>query len=130
MKSHLLVLSYQGQKGNFTIKSVKKRYKTLLPDNIKTDVAFQDKQLSSCFNIKDKTELLHKHNLVFHAECPEESCNDDSVGEVARRISERVVDHSDHRDKNSHILTLIWVGGIFTFSPPSPVGFPLITPKR
>ena len=72
MKSHLLVLSYQGQKGNFTIKSVKKRYKTLLPDNIKTDVAFQDKQLSSCFNIKDKTELLHKHNLVFHAECPEE----------------------------------------------------------
>ena len=69
---------------------MKKRFNTLLPHNIKTDVAFQSKQLSSCFNIKDKTEFPHKQDLVYHARCPEESCNDDYVGERTRRISERV----------------------------------------
>ena len=49
----------------------------MLPGIIKTDVAFQDKQLSFCFNIKDRTGFLHKHDLVYHAECPEESRSDD-----------------------------------------------------
>ena len=84
---------------------MKKRLKTLLPDNVKTDVAFQGKHLSSCFNIKDKTKFPHKHDLVNHAGCPEESCNDDYVDETARHISERVIDHSG-RNKNSHVLTL------------------------
>ena len=57
LKRYLLVLPYQGQKGNFIIKSMKKRLKTLLPDNVETDVAFQDRQLSSCFNIKDKKKV-------------------------------------------------------------------------
>ena len=42
---------------------MRKRLKALLPDNVKTDVAFQGNQLSSCFNIKDKTKCLHKHDL-------------------------------------------------------------------
>ena len=92
LKRHLLVLPYQGQKGDFIIKSMRKRSKTLLPDNVKTDVAFQGKQLSSCFNIKDKTKLfLHKQDLVYHAKCAEEICNDDYVGEAARCMSERVL---------------------------------------
>ena len=82
---------------------MKKRLKTLLPDNVKTDVAFQGKLLSSCFNIKDKTKFSHKHYLVSYAGCPQESCNDDYVNKTARRISEKVIDHSG-RDKNSHIL--------------------------
>ena len=73
---------------------MKKRLKTLLPDNVKTDVVSQGKQLSSCFNIKDKTKFLHKHDLVYHAKCAEESCNDDYVGKTGRHISERVLDHS------------------------------------
>ena len=60
-------------------------------------------QLSSCFNIKDKTKFPHKHDLVYHAKCAEESCTDDYVGETARCISEYVLDHSE-RDENSHIL--------------------------
>ena len=82
---------------------MKKRLKTLLPDDIKTDVAFHGKQLSSCFNIKDKTKFPHKHDLVYHAKCAEKSCNDDYVLETARRISEWVLDHSG-RDRNFHIL--------------------------
>ena len=41
--------------------------------------------------------------MVYHAKCAEESCNDDYVAETAKRISERVLDHS-RRDKNSHVL--------------------------
>ena len=67
------------------------------------DVAFQGKQLSSCFNIKDKTKFLHKHDLVYHAKCAEESFNNDYVSKTARCISERVLDQSGS-DKNSHIL--------------------------
>ena len=83
---------------------MRKRLKTLIPDNVKTDAAFQGKQLSSCFNIiKDTINFLHKHDFVYHVKCAEESCNDDYVGETARRISEWVLDHNG-RDKNSHIL--------------------------
>ena len=82
---------------------MRKRLKTLLPANVKTDVACQGKQSSSCFNIKDKTKFPHKHDLVYRAKCVEESCNDDCGGETARRISERVLDHSG-RDKKSPIL--------------------------
>ena len=45
----------------------------------------------------------HKHDLVYHAKCAEESCNDDYVSKTARRISKRVLHHSA-RDKNSPIL--------------------------
>ena len=64
LKRHILVLLYQGQKDDLIIKSMKKRFKTLLPGNVKTNVAFQGKQLCSCFNIKDKTKFLHKHDLI------------------------------------------------------------------
>ena len=100
---HLLVLPYQGQQDNFIIKSMRTKLKSLLPDDVKTDVAFQSKQFSSCFNIKDRTKSSYKHDLLYHANCAEGSCNDDYVGETAKRISERVLDHSG-RDKNSHIL--------------------------
>ena len=44
LKRHLLILLYQGQKGGFLIKSLRKRLKTLLPDNVKTNVALKIKQ--------------------------------------------------------------------------------------
>ena len=47
--------------------------------------------------------LKIKHDLVYHAKCAEESCNNDYVSKMTRCISERVLDHSG-RDKNSHIL--------------------------
>ena len=68
---------------------MRKRLNTMLQDNVKTDVAFQGKQLSSCFNIKDKAKFPHNNDLVYHAKCAEESYYDDYVSETARRISER-----------------------------------------
>ena len=67
LKRHLLVLPYQDHKNDFIINSMEKKLITLLPNNVRTDVAFQRKQLSFCFNIKDKIKFPHKHNLVYHA---------------------------------------------------------------
>ena len=103
LKRHFLVLSYQGHKGDFILKSMRKRLIILLADNVKTDVAFQGKQLSSSFNIKNKTKFPHKHDFVYHTKCAEKNCNDDYVDETARHYSEKVLDHSG-RDKKSHIL--------------------------
>ena len=50
-----------------------------------------------------KIKFPHKHDLGYHAECPEESCNDNYVDKTARRVSERVIDYS-RIDKNYHIL--------------------------
>ena len=52
-KTHLLLLPYQGQKGNFVLKSMRTRIKTLLPNDFNTQIAFKDNELNSCFKIKD-----------------------------------------------------------------------------
>ena len=102
-KSHLLLLPYQGQKCDFALKLMRKRLKTLLPNNFNTQIAFKDKKLNSCFKIKDTVNFEHKHDLVSHGKCPANNCKDDHVGKTGRRISERIMDHNG-RDVNSHLL--------------------------
>ena len=88
-KSHLLLLPYQGQKGDFALKWRRKRLKTLLPNNFNTQIAFKGKKLNSCFKIKDTDNFQHKHDLVYHRKYPAKNCNDDRVGEIGQRISEK-----------------------------------------
>ena len=85
-KQHLLLVPYQGKKGDFVIKSMKKRMKTLLLTNLPS-------QLSACFQVKEKTKFEHNHNIVCHCTCPETYCLEKYIGETARRISERVKNH-------------------------------------
>ena len=82
---------------------MRKRLKTLLPNNFNTQIAFKDKKLNSCFKIKDTVNFEHKHDLVYHGKCPANNCKDDYVGEIGGSISERVVDHND-RDVSCHLL--------------------------
>ena len=63
---HLLLVPYQGIKGDFVIKSMKKRMKTLLPTNIRTKIAFTGSKLSTCFQVRDKTKFEHNHDIVYH----------------------------------------------------------------
>ena len=74
----------------------------LLPNNTKIEVAFKSTKLSSCFNVKDKIDFEHNHDLIYHAKCPEPTCIDDYVGESARRITERIKDHNG-RDHTSQV---------------------------
>ena len=76
--------------------------KRILPDNVKTRVIYTNKKLCTKFQIKDKTKDQHKHYLVY-SNCPEQTCNEDYLGETGRRIIERSADHSD-KDKQSHLL--------------------------
>ena len=52
-KSHLLLLPYQGQKGDFTLKLMRKRFKR--------QIAFKDKKLNV---LKSKTQLILNINTI------------------------------------------------------------------
>ena len=69
----------------------------LLPNNTKIEEAFKSTKLSSCFNVKDKIDFEHNHDLS----C-EMSCINDYAGESARRITERIKDHNG-RDHTSQV---------------------------
>ena len=44
IKSHLLVLLYQGEKGVHTVNSLKRYINKILPENVKVQTAFTRKQ--------------------------------------------------------------------------------------
>ena len=102
-KRHLLILSYQGDRGNTLVKSLQKRLHNLLPNHINTQVTYTGKKLSTCFNIKDQTKFEHQHDIVYHGKCHEVDCIDNYIGEASRRVSERIIDHNG-RDNKSHFL--------------------------
>ena len=99
-KIHRLLLPYQGCS---IIKSVNKCVNKLFPKNTKIEIMFKSTKLSSCFDVKDKIDFEHNHDLIYHTECPETTCINNYVGESARRITKRTKDQSC-RDHTSHVL--------------------------
>ena len=95
----MLVLPYQGKKGDFIIKLMKTRFRNLLPQCI---VVFTGSKLSWKFQVKDRTIFSHNHDIIYHGNCPENGFLDNYVGETARTISERVLDNIG-KDINSHL---------------------------
>ena len=100
---HTLKLPYRGNHGINLIKSIKTSMKKSLPDKHYVRIILTDTKLSSHFNIKDDTNKQHKHDLVYCSRCPSTDCTDSYIGETARRLSERVMDHAG-RDTKSHIF--------------------------
>ena len=82
---------------------MKKTIHKLLPETINTQIAYTGKKLSTCFQIKDKSKFDHQRDLVYHAKCPSELCDENYIGECGRRMAERVKDHN-RRDHKSYIL--------------------------
>ena len=101
LKRNMLVLPYQDKKGDFIIKSMKKRFRNLLPQCIVPTIAYTSSKLSLKFQVKDRTIFNHSHDIIYLGNCPENGCPDNYIGETARRISERVLDHNG-KDINSH----------------------------
>ena len=62
---------------------------------------YTETKLGSNFHIKGKTKFDHKHDLVYYVKCPE--CQEDDIGEIGRRLHERICDHSG-KDSKSHML--------------------------
>ena len=98
----MFVIPYQGKKGDFIIRSMKKRFKNLFLWCIVPTVVFTGGTLSLKFQVKDRTIFDHNHVVIYHGNCPEKSCNDNYVGETARKISESVLDNTE-KDINSHL---------------------------
>ena len=48
---------------------MKRRISKLLPPEIKTQVAYTGKKLSTCFNVKDQSKFEHQHDVVYYADC-------------------------------------------------------------
>ena len=95
-----IVLPYQGDKGIKLTKKLKDMVNKVLPENVHTRISFKAEKLATHFQIKDRTKIEHKHDIVYKAKCPE--CSETYVGESARRLKERVLDHGG-RDKKSAI---------------------------
>ena len=82
---------------------MKKDLKKVLPTHIRTRIAYNGRKIDSFFHVKDKTNAQHKFDLVYKVSCSVPTCNDTYIGEVGKRLMERIKDHSG-RDKNSHLV--------------------------
>ena len=90
-----------GEKGCSIIKSLKKHLKKTFPANIEANIIDTGTKLSSQLNnIKDSTPFEEQHTLMYHWVSNNGNSNDDHIGEIARRLKERVKDHNG-RDKVS-----------------------------
>ena len=73
-----------------------------LPNNVKPRIAFTGRKVGTSFQIRDKPEMKHNHDIVYYNECPEEHCNENYIGETGKKISGRIIDHAG-RDSNSYV---------------------------
>ena len=55
------------------------------------------------FNIKDKSNKEHLHDLTYSVACLDDNCNEEYNGETGRRLIERVHEHSG-KDVNFHVF--------------------------
>ena len=85
------------------MRSLEKQLKPLLPNKVKPNIVFTGTKLSSSFNVKDLAPFTEKHDVIYRSVCATESCNEDYVGECARRLYEHVKDHNG-RNNSSHLV--------------------------
>ena len=102
-KKRMLLLPYQEDKGIESTKSLKRKLNKHLPNSVKTQVTFTGQKLSTDFNVKDRINFEHKHDVINFRKCPEQNCTDNYPGESTMRISERIIDHCA-RDQKSHLF--------------------------
>ena len=60
-------------------------------------------KLRSQFNIKNDTNKQYKHDLVYFSRCPSTTYTDSYIGQTAKRLNERLVDHSG-RGTKAHVV--------------------------
>ena len=103
VKTELLVIPYNGDKGSNTIKALQKDLDRILPNNVNAKIVYTATKLGNKIFIKDQTRFEHNHDVIYSAQCPSPQCNENYIGEVGRRVIERIKDHSG-RDRNSHLV--------------------------
>ena len=97
-----IMLPYQGKQGEHLMKSMKNVLKRV-DERKKLEIIYTGTKLSSKFQIKDSTDKIHQHDLVYKVTCPNKECNATYIGETARRLNERFKDHQG-RDDDSYVV--------------------------
>ena len=82
---------------------MKRNLKKKLRNNVKPQITYTRRKLGSLFQTKDQTIFEHKHDVICNGKCPAENCVDDYIGETARGVNERIIDHTG-REINSNLL--------------------------
>ena len=103
VKQHKVILPFKGNIGGNTLRNVKRHITKLLPEQEEVALVFTGTKLGTKFNIKDKTSKGHQHDLTCSVVCPDPNCNEGYNGKTARRLTERVHEHSG-KDGNSHVF--------------------------
>ena len=91
---HLLMLPYKVKVGEATLKSSRNTLKSVMPVNITCKIIYTGTKLASKFSTKDEISKKHKHDLIYKAQCADLNCDETYIGEIGRRFSERIIDHS------------------------------------
>ena len=102
-KVHSLLLPFAGSKGTTILKNLNKTLKNVLRSNVKTRITYAGQKLNSRFQVKDKINKKHKHDLIYYTKCPEEFCTEDYLGETGLRIIEGFAGYPG-KGKQSHLL--------------------------
>ena len=92
----MMILPYADEKGCTLIKSLKKNLQRVLSVNIQTRIVYTGTKLSSHLrNIKGQAPFEEQHDIVHPSFCSAENCNENYIGENARRLDERMKDHNN-----------------------------------
>ena len=73
------------------------------------------RKMGSSLNIKNQTKLAHKHDYTYLVECPENTRLETYVGETARRLNERIMEHAA-KDKKSNAQTFTSIPSFISIS--------------
>ena len=94
-----LVLPYKGDRRVHILRSMENYVRKLLSKKSTLQITYVEKKLNSQFHIKDKTNFEHQHDLICGVNCPISTCEDNYIGETARRIHKSIKEHGgkDHK---------------------------------
>ena len=98
-----LNLPYGGEKGQQLMRKLGQNVRKSLKGKVQLRTTYTPCKLGSRFPLKDKTKLIHQHNVSYHITCANKKCKSNYVGQTKRRTLVRTMDHNS-KDSKSHVL--------------------------
>ena len=65
----------------------KEEFQSYYHQKLISKVAYTDKKLSTCFNVKDQSKFDHQHDVVYYVDCRNETCRENYIGEIGHNWS-------------------------------------------
>ena len=98
-----LNLPYGGEKSQQLMRKLGRSIEKSLKGKVVLRTTYTPYKLGSRFTVKDKTKLVHQHNVTYHINCANKKCKSEYTGQTKRRILVRTMDHNS-KDAKSHVL--------------------------